>query len=445
MKHTVTKHTVTIEKIIPGGKGLARTADGQVVMTPFTLPDESVLVKEDRRKSGYLEGSIEKILSPSPARIEPPCPFYGECGGCDLQHGSYPEQLRIKREIVAESLRRAKVPIEHVQKHLQNYMQDTVASSARWGYRYRLRLKISPSGQLGFFKKRSNDFLPVNRCPVAAQGINVALAELSETRALQPLAGTCPEVELLESPADGKITLVLRGEKRKPRKPPTAALQALAENPSLHQVGRVSRKGFQYTSPQAVPLTQHVQLDKKNCTLSWSGGCFSQVNPGQNEQLIRLVCDLAGAFSENLSGKTVLDLYCGMGNFSVPLGLCGGTVTGIEGNQESIRWAEKNARQAGIAARFLVADVRDAVKQLVEQEEQADIILLDPPRSGVGKDIALLSRLEPEKIIYVSCDPATLARDLNLLRPHGYKITRVLPVDMFPQTSHVESVVLLEY
>ncbi|MDU9048753.1 MAG: class I SAM-dependent RNA methyltransferase [Candidatus Electrothrix sp. Rat3] len=433
MKHTATKHTVTIEKVIPGGKGLARTADGQVVMTPFTLPNEGVLVKEDKKKSGYLEGKIERILSPSPARIKPLCPLYGECGGCDLQHGSYAEQLRIKKGIVAESLHRAKVPIEHVQKHVQ----DTVASPAQWGYRYRLRLKINPAGQLGFFKKRSNDFLPVSHCPVATQGINAALAELSETGILQPLAGLYREVELMESPADGKITLVLRGEKQKP---PSATLQALATSPCIHQVGWAARKKFLYTSP----LTQHVRFGEKNCALSWSGGCFSQVNPGQNEQLIRLVCDLAGALSGDLSGKTVLDLYCGMGNFSIPLGLCGGTVTGIEGNKESIHWAEKNAQQAGISARFLVADVRAALKQLVNQGEKVGCILLDPPRSGVGKDITLLSRLEPEKTIYVSCDPATLARDLNLLCTHGYNITRVVPVDMFPQTSHIESVVLLE-
>ncbi|CAK8713164.1 23S rRNA m(5)U-1939 methyltransferase [Candidatus Electrothrix laxa] len=437
MKHTVTKHSVTIEKIIPGGKGLARTADGQVVMTPFTLPDEIVLVKEDRKKSGYIEGSIEQILSPSSARIEPPCPLYGECGGCDLQHGSYAEQLRIKREIVAESLYRAKVSIEHVQKHLQNHVQDAVASPAQWGYRYRLRLKISATGQLGFFKKRSNDFFPISHCPVAVQGINSTLAGLSETGILQPLASLYPEIELIESPADGKITLVLRGEKQKPS---SAALQALATSPYINQVEWTSRKGFQYFFPQADPLIQHVRLGKKTCALSWSGGCFSQVNPRQNEQLIQLVCDLAG----DLSGKTVLDLYCGMGNFSIPLGLCGGTVTGIEGNKESIHWAEENAQQAGISARFLVADVRAALKQLVDQGEKGDCILLDPPRSGVGKDITLLPRLEPEKIIYVSCDPATLARDLNLLSPHGYIITRVIPVDMFPQTSHIESVVLLE-
>ncbi|MCI5143504.1 MAG: class I SAM-dependent RNA methyltransferase, partial [Candidatus Electrothrix sp. ATG1] len=165
-----------------------------------------------------------------------------------------------------------------------------------------------------------------------------------------------------------------------------------------------------------------------------------QVNPGQNEQLITLVCELIG----DLGGKTVLDLYCGMGNFSAALGLLGGTVTGIEGNREGIWWAEKNAERAGITARFFVADVRFALQQIVAQEEKADYVLLDPPRSGVGKSITLVPHIEPEKIIYVSCNPATLARDLNLLSPHGYTITRVVPVDMFPQTSHIETVVLLE-
>ncbi|MCI5124636.1 MAG: class I SAM-dependent RNA methyltransferase, partial [Candidatus Electrothrix sp. AR5] len=259
------KHTVTIEKIIPGGKGLARTAEGQVVMTPFTLPNESVLVKEETKKSGYIKGELDRVLSPSTARIEPPCPLYGKCGGCDLQHGNYQEQLNIKKGIVEESLHRAKVPIEHVQQHVQ----DTVASPLQWGYRYRLRLKMSPAGQLGFFKKRSKTFIPITSCPVATPGVCSALAGLSETGLLQPLAGLYPEIELMESPADGEITLVLQGEKHKT--PPSTTLQALATTPYINQVGWTSRKGFQYLSPQADPLTQHVRFGEKSCTLSWSG------------------------------------------------------------------------------------------------------------------------------------------------------------------------------
>jgi 23S rRNA (uracil1939-C5)-methyltransferase len=128
------KHTVTIEKIIAGGKGLARTAEGQVIMTPFTLAGENLVVSEEKKKKGYLEGKIESILSPSPARITPPCSLYGECGGCNLQHASYQEQLRVKKGILVESLHRAKVPAEHV--------DDPLPSPTQWGYRYRLRLKL---------------------------------------------------------------------------------------------------------------------------------------------------------------------------------------------------------------------------------------------------------------------------------------------------------------
>jgi 23S rRNA (uracil1939-C5)-methyltransferase len=226
------------------------------------------------------------------------------------------------------------------------------------------RVKINRSGQLGFFKKRSNAFLTISTCPVASQRICSALAELNKTGVLQPLAQSCPELELLESPADETITLVLRGNN--PKNLPSATLRELTNLSTIEHLGWSGRKGFQYLSSPAKPLRQDIQLKNphmQTCSLSWSGGCFSQVNPGQNEQLIKLVCEVTG----DLQRKTVLDLYCGMGNFSVPLGCCGGTVTGIEGNRESIHWAEKNARQAGISARFRVADVRQALNELVQQ------------------------------------------------------------------------------
>lgn len=411
-------------------------------MSGLTLPGEVVELRETGKKSGYLEGKLLRIITPSPARIRPRCPVYGECGGCDLQHADYAEQLRIKKEIVEESLQRAGVPFSGA--------EDTVPSPAQWGYRYRLRLKISPAGQLSFFRKKSNKLVPIERCPAAAERINSALARLNETGALQPLAGICPEIELLQSPADGKITLVLRPAKQK--KPPAAALRAVAGSLCIDQIvdqiGWISRQGFRYIAPerQQQPLHQQISLDKfvgftgKSCSLFWSGGCFSQVNPGQNEQLIRLVCNLAG----DLQGKTVLDLYCGMGNFSVPLGLCGGTVTGIESSRESVLQAEQNAELAGIRAGFFAADVSSSLHQLAEEGQQADLILLDPPRTGIGKAAALLPALQPEKIIYVSCNPATLARDLRTLQTAGYNVARLIPVDMFPQTAHIETVALLQ-
>lgn len=428
------KHIVKIEKIIAGGKGLARTAAGQVIMSDFVLPDETVELAEIKKKSGYIEGEPVKIHAPSAARIEPLCPHYLECGGCDLQHGDYAEQLRIKKAVVEEAMQRAGVPLPDAG------MRDTVPSPAQWGYRHRLRLKINLSGQLGFFKKKSNDFVPVSSCPVATGGINSALAELVETGALHELPGICKEAELLQSPDGGQITLVLPLKGK--QKIPAVTIRAVADCAQVDHIGCASRKGFRYISTEAEPLSQNISLteSRHNCTLSWSGGCFSQVNPDQNEQLIQHVCALAG----ELQGKTVLDLYCGMGNFSIPSGLSGGTVTGIENNRESVEWAKRNAEAAGITARFFAADVHDSLRQLVDERQRADLILLDPPRIGIGKAAALLPELQPQKIIYISCDPATLARDLRSLCDKGYRLADLTPLDMFPQTCHIESVALLE-
>ncbi|MCI5147359.1 MAG: class I SAM-dependent RNA methyltransferase, partial [Candidatus Electrothrix sp. AR3] len=207
--------------------------------------------------------------------------------------------------------------------------------------------------------------------------------------------------------------------------------------------GCIAGKQFKYLlTGKAAPLMQQLSLPdlQQEYTLSWSGGCFSQVNPDQNEQLVQLVCTLAG----NLQGKTVLDLYCGMGNFSIPLGLAGATVTGIEGNRESIKQARKNAEAAEVSAHFFAADVHESLHTLVEDRQKVDLILLDPPRAGIGKNAALLPELHPEKIIYISCDPATLSRDLHILCNKGYGLIRLIPLDMFPQTSHIESVALLK-
>ncbi len=428
------KHTVRIEKIIAGGKGLARTETGQVIMSGFVLPDETVELAETKSTSGYLEGELIKILSPSANRTQPLCPSYQECGGCDLQHADYAEQLRIKKAIVEESVLRAGVELPDAG------IQETIPSPVQWGYRHRLRLKINEDGNLGFFKKKSNNFIAVDKCPVAAEGINAALAELGETDALQGLSEICREAELLQSPADGQTTLVFRLKGK--QEIPAATVQALADCAGINHIGCASRKNFSYLSVNVEPLAQDITLAglPQKCTLSWSGGCFSQVNPSQNAQLIQLVQNLAG----DLTGKTVLDLYCGMGNFSIPLALSGGTVTGIENNRESVHWAKKNAEATGITARFFAADVHSSLRGLVDDRQQVNLVLLDPPRTGIGKAAALLPELRPEKIIYISCDPATLARDLRSLCDKGYRLADLTPLDMFPQTSHIESVALLE-
>ncbi len=425
-------HRVRIEKIIAGGQGLARTAAGQVILSGFVLPGELAELREIRRKSGRIEAELTQVLEPSEERVPPRCPLYGQCGGCDLQHGSYAEQLRIKQAIVAETMRRAHVPLP------DDSVAEVLPSPQQWGYRCRLRLKISPGGQLGFFKKRSNDFVAVACCPTAADEINAAVAELAASRCLRGLA---EEMELHCSPADRRVTLAVPLKDR--QKLSAAAVQELSRCASIAQIGSVQADGFRLLysrSGAAEALAQRISLPGQDCVLSWSGGCFSQVNPVQNQQLIALVVKLLG----NLQGKNVVDLYCGMGNFSVPLALAGGHVLGIEGSPESVRWAQRNAEAAGLAARFLAADVSDSLRRLVKKQQRADIVLLDPPRAGIGPAAALLPELQAESIVYISCDPATLARDLALLCGKGFRLAKLLPLDMFPQTSHIETVAMLE-
>lgn len=421
--------------MIAGGKGLARTEAGQVILSGFVLPGETVQLREISQKAGYLEAELAQVLSPSVARVQPRCPLYGECGGCDLQHSSYAEQLQIKQAIVMESMARARLqlPAEKV--------RNTLPSPQQWSYRHRLRLKISPTGQLGFFKKRSNEFIAIGHCPVAAEEINTALAALGNAAYLRDVSNVCHEAELHLSPADRRLTLVLpiKGKQQIP----VATVQALAACACLDHIGCTSESGFHHLYSQSgtdESLMQQISLPGQSCTLSWSGGCFSQVNPSQNEQLIRLALGLA----QDVRGKAVLDLYCGMGNFSIPLALAGGEVLGIEGNQESITWAKRNAKAAGVTARFWAADVHDSLRQLVKTGQRAELVLLDPPRAGIGKTAALLSELKPQRILYISCDPVTLARDLALLCSKGLQLVELVPLDMFPQTSHIETVALLE-
>jgi 23S rRNA (uracil1939-C5)-methyltransferase len=430
------EHIVKIEKVITGGKGLARLDSGKVIMTDFVLPGETVKLREVREYPGYIGAELVELVTPSATRINPGCVYYEECGGCDLQHGNYLEQLKIKKAIVKEAMERTGILLP------KDGLQDIISSPAKWGYRYRLRLKIDRNGQPGFFKKKSNHFVAINKCPVAADPINAALAKLQTTGYLKELAGNCNEVELLQSPIDGKITLVLLLNTKQTT--PAADLQAISAHAFLDRIGCTTGKKFHQLVPagKPAPLSQKISLPdlQQSCTLYWSGGCFSQVNGAQNEQLIRLACDLAG----DLKGKTVLDLYCGMGNFSIPLALHGAAVTGIELNRESIHWAKHNAKSAGVICSFFAADVHNSLRQLVKNRQQVDTIILDPPRRGIGKTATLLPKLQPQRIIYISCDPATLARDLATLCDRDYSLSQLIPVDMFPQTHHIESVALLE-
>ncbi|HEB68099.1 MAG TPA: class I SAM-dependent RNA methyltransferase [Desulfobulbus sp.] len=425
------EHTIEIQKIISGGNGLGHLADGMVVMTPFVLPGEKVTVAEIQRFSGHIQAKTLEILQPSPLRRTPFCPRYTICGGCALQHTPYSNQLAIKKEILTESLSRAHIVPEA-------NIAVALPSPEPEGYRYKIRLHIAKNGRTGFHRMHSHELVEIKHCPLAAPVLNTTLLNLYNSGLLPELAPLCRQIELICSPADD--TVVATVYLSSARQPSKSVRQKILAQTGLRGIAFKTRKKTKFF-PEPVSLRQRFPTGNQGYTLSWDSRSFFQVNPGQNRQLVELVTKHTGP----VSGKTVLDLFCGMGNFSIPLARAGAEVTGIELNKFAINAARINAAAAAIQnSAFIIGDVGRRLQQLVDEKARFDIILLDPPRQGLGRETRLLPLLQPEKILYISCDPATLSRDLQTLTRQGYGLKSVTPVDMFPQTHHIECLAVLE-
>jgi len=430
------EHTLVIKKIITGGKGLGTLPDGMVIMVPSALPGETVVARETKAHRGYKEAQLVRIIEAAPERIVPPCPYYQDCGGCDLQHAAYPAQLRFKQQILQEALERARLEIP------EGHPNATLPSPAPFGYRHRVRLHLDPTGQLGFHQRASNQVVPIRRCLLATEPINRVIGALVDGNWPKRLQDTVAALELIHCPTSDRVLMVLQP---RPAASTTVDAALIRELNALADLVVVQQEqSGRSTSPatRSAELSQQFAIQGHAYRLDWDHRCFFQVNAQQNVRLVELALGLLTFVTKPFSA---LDLFCGMGNFSIPLGLQGAQVTGIEHNQESIHWAGRNSREAGLLqARFIAGDVEQQLHQLIARNKRFDCILLDPPRQGLGKASALLPRLGPQQIISISCDPATLARDLRLLTGGGYRITQITPVDMFPQTHHIESVALLE-
>lgn len=430
------QHTTSIEKIIHGGLGLCRLDSGIVCLVPYTAPGEKVLIREIEKHRGYILAEPVKILDSSPDRVEPHCPWYYQCGGCDLQHLNNKAQLLIKEMVVKESLQRAGLTIE------KDIFQKIIPSPQDFHYRYRIRLKVAQTGAVGFYRANSNDLVEIDSCPVATERINIALEEFRHSKLLAKTEGTISEIEFLQSPADNKIFCLFHGLES------YSLLQKQCidkrfKNIDVFAIRDKTSTKFFTQGEQEPYLCQDFEdiVYGQTYSLQWSPGCFSQINLDQNAVLVKLACDRLG----NVNTQHILDLYCGMGNFSIPLALQGSIVTGIEHDQESIDQARRNASRLQIKnTSFIARDVHKWLRKASKHPQHFDAILIDPPRQGVGKSISHLADLEASKILNISCDPATLSRDIRHLTDHGYILTNITPIDMFPQTHHIESIALLE-
>ncbi|MDD2465043.1 MAG: 23S rRNA (uracil(1939)-C(5))-methyltransferase RlmD [Desulfobulbus sp.] len=429
------EHTLTIHKLIHGGKGLGTLADGMVVMVAGVLPGERVTVRETKVHRGHKEAELLRVEEASPDRVEPPCPHYGNCGGCDLMHASYEAQLRIKQEILQESLQRARLELSDDQP------LPTLPSPEVFAYRHRIRLHLDNEGRLGYHQAASNLIVPIRRCLLATEPINRVLEALVDQDLPALLKEKIREIELSHSPADERVILALHPQKNTSEKK-LADLKASLSSLGAEIVIARKKPGRNGRPTSTITLSQDFSLPDQAYELRWTPSCFFQANALQNPQLIALALKAVSALQQPFS---VLDLFCGMGNFSIPMARNGALVLGIEHNHESIHWAAANSSTNDISTtRFIAADVLIQLKKLVKTRQEVDCILFDPPRQGLGEAAALLPQLNPQLIVSISCDPATQARDLREIINGGYRLCHITPVDMFPQTHHIESLALLE-
>jgi 23S rRNA (uracil1939-C5)-methyltransferase len=423
-----------IEGLSHDGRGVARI-DGKVWFVEGALPGEKVIVKPIRGKRSYSLGITQTILDPSASRVKPRCAAFGVCGGCALQHLEYPKQLAFKKSSVIETLGAAgvQVPQNIVQLHAEP-----------WSYRRRARLGVrlvpKKGGVLVGFRERNNSFItPLTDCPVIHPSVDPVLARMPALIGRLSIPDRIPQIEV--AAGENGTALVFR-HLSPLRESDLSLLKQFAIQEGL--LIYTQSKGPETAIPLDVSATPELFYTLKafDLKISFSVTQFVQVNSAVNELLVELAVDWLAPNEKD----RVLDLFCGLGNFSLALARRAGQVLGVEGDEGLVRKAEENASANGIKnARFQARDLfSDSV--LDWDPGHYSQALVDPPRSGaldVLKNIS--SQPNPDRIAYVSCNPATLARDAAYLTgPGGYRLTRLAVADMFPHTAHIESVALFE-
>ncbi len=428
---------IKIEKLVYGGDGLGHLADGRVVFVPDTLPEEEIEIRIKRLEGDYALGEVKEILHSSEWRISPACEYLPHCGGCQWQHISYEGQLRLKEEILKETLAR-------IAGLSPNLVRKIVPSPETFSYRHKLQFHVqAETGALGFLKRRSHRLVPIKRCLLAREEINDVLKTLSLSRAWMRLAQVAKRVDLAVSPLEGRVVFLVW---LKLRPNLETIKEFLAEVPKIKAFfywlrGPAPEGPFpseaSWQGRRVFPIPKDLLGLERDQVFLAAPKVFTQANWSVNLRLIDYVLSLA-------QGENALDLHCGMGNFIIPLATRVKRALGVDLDDRAIDDALENRRLWGLDnLQFERLSAAECLWKLTKEAERFDTVLLDPPRSGCKEVVRFLPEVAPEKIIYISCDPPTLARDLRLLQEVGYQVSHVKPFDMFPQTFHLETVTLL--
>jgi len=378
---------VEVERILPGGMGLAH-AGGKTVFVALAAPGDRLRVRVEREQGNVLFASIEEVLAPSPVRVEPPCPYFGRCGGCDFQQLTYEAQLAAKAEMIRDCLHRI--------ARLENVPEFAVVGSPdTWRYRMRATWQIDREQRtVGYYERGSRRVCDVADCAVLRPDLQERLEQVRAT-------------DWREFPKELQHLDVVAGE-----------------------------NGVSFAPEFAEFDTRELSLTVRGEVYHYNAEAFFQINPS----LLGALIDFALA---DATGERALDLYSGVGLFTLPLARRFESVVAVEANSAAARFARRNLQHADLSnTRMITATVTDWFRSA--SLDQVDFILLDPPRAGAESAVINgILRVRAQQVCYVSCDPATLARDLKKLVAGGYMVQSLNAFDLFPQTHHVETVVHL--
>jgi 23S rRNA (uracil1939-C5)-methyltransferase len=430
---------VTVGSLDQEGRGIARV-DGKAVFVEGALPGEIVAITTLKRKPTYEIARADVIVKANPARVEPRCPHFGICGGCSMQHFDASAQVAAKQRTLEDAL-------WHLGRVRPALLLPPIHGPA-WEYRHRARLSVRHVAKkggvlVGFHERKSSYVADMASCPVLPRRISDLLPKLRALIGALTLRDRLPQVELaVGDGAAAAHVLVLR------------ILEPLASSDEAALIAFAAAHGLQFhlqpdgpdTATPLLPAEPELgyALPEFDLLFHYSPTEFTQVNPAINRVLVRR----ALALLDPQPGERVADFFCGIGNFTLPIARRGAMVVGIEGSALLVRRAEENAVRNGLTANatFRVANLFDVTPERIEALGPLDKILVDPPREGA---IALVKALPgdgpPRRLVYVSCNPATLARDAAVLvHGHGYALASAGIVNMFPHTAHVESIAVFE-
>jgi len=425
---------VHIDTLSHDGRGVAHV-DGKAVFVPGALAGEQVRAQRIRRHRGYDEARLLEVITPSAARVTPRCEYFGTCGGCALQHLDHDAQLEAKQGLLLESLRR-------IGGVAPATILDPLAGAV-WHYRRRARLsarRVHGKDRMlvGFRERASNFITDMRHCDVLARPAGELIGPLAELLEQLSIRSRVPQIEV--TVADERTLLVLRV-----LDPPSAEdRERLARFAEIHGVTWYLQPGGPETAQPlagAMALPRY-RMDEFDVEIEFAPTDFVQVNGDLNVRLV----GRALALLAPQPGDEVLDLYCGVGNFTLPLARRAAQVTGVEGDAMLVERARANARHNGLAnVAVHVADLGTDIAPFPWARRRYDLVLLDPPRAGASGVLGQLAVWRPRRVVYVSCDPATLARDAGvLLRERGMSLRAAGIVDMFPHTAHVEAIAVFE-